>query len=175
MTNINKYQDLIIFLMYAIINSIGEGKNMKLEIKKSRIIMNIISIFILFAYVVLWLIFSYNVILPWGRSLFDGLGDWFSDQGPGALALIIPLVFAGLGIFILIITCVLGPILLFAMPIIFIILSLVAKKKWMFIILTILGFISLSILPSITSILVLKDNSINITNNENYIIDKPEE
>ena len=152
--------------MYAIINSIGEGKNMELEIKKSRIIMNIISLFILIAYIILWWIFSYNVILPWGRTLFDRLGDWFSDQGPGALALIIPLVFVGLGIFILIITCVLGPILLFVMVIIFIILSLVAKKKWMCVILIIYGFISLSILPAITSILILKDNKINIYNME---------
>ena len=148
---------------------------MELEIKKSRIIMNIISIFILITYVVLWWIFSYNVILPWGRTLFDKLGDWFSDQGPGALALIIPLVFAGLGIFILIITCVLGPILLFVMVIIFIILSLVAKKKWMYVILIIYGFISLSILPAITSILILEDNKINIYNMEKEIIDKPEE
>ena len=131
---------------------------MDIELKQNRLIMLILSMVLSIILIICWIILSINVLIPWWSSLLDGIREWADEQGAALLGLIIPLIFMGILLIALLFIITIVPICAQAAEIVFIIIALIVRKKWFFIVLMIDGFVSFNILTGISCILILKDN-----------------
>ena len=131
---------------------------MKLNLKKSEIILLIVSIIITIIEIIGWFYFSGYVIIPWFKNTISKIGDWLQDQGPAALGLLVPVMLQGIVLFVIFIAVEIVPLAILMFHIIIVVCALLDNKKVLFTLLAIYGFFTLNLLSGITSIIILKQN-----------------